>query len=275
MLCNRGAWSLPDDDEEELGRPMKVKLILATGSHAGIEEWLKQGYYMIGRHKECQIRPKSRSVSRRHCLLKHSPKGVGAFDLGSTNGTRVNDRPLKPNQWVSLSDGDQLQCGKVLFKVSVDLSQQVPTSSVVAESSQSGQEPAPSIVQGEAWQEFDIVRFLQAEDEAERLELYGSVSERKNAVGSESNDHTRTTGEISSQSIAATSLNLLEGDEEAKAILEEARRNARGGDNAALQHEFRARRIAAIQAKIEAKRRNADREIEINNQLRRMLRRDA
>ena len=52
---------------------MTVKLILATGSHAGMEETLKPGYYMIGRHEQCQIRPKSRSVSRRHCLLHPAP----------------------------------------------------------------------------------------------------------------------------------------------------------------------------------------------------------
>ena len=54
---------------------MAAQLVLASGSRSGLAAPLFEGYYLIGRHEECQIRPKSRSVSRRHCLL-HNHNGL-------------------------------------------------------------------------------------------------------------------------------------------------------------------------------------------------------
>ncbi len=94
-----------------------ARLVLAVGSRAGREAPLQYGYYMIGRHSECQIRPKSRSVSRRHCLLFQDDTGLQVLDLNSTAGTRVNDLRIRPKTWIALRNGDMLRCGKVVFRV--------------------------------------------------------------------------------------------------------------------------------------------------------------
>lgn len=99
---------------------MIARLVLLTGSQAGIEAPLQQGYYMIGRHKECQIRPKSRSVSRRHCVLHFHDKELLAMDLASTSGSKRNADRFEPKKWIRLEDGDTLKLGKVQFRVCLE-----------------------------------------------------------------------------------------------------------------------------------------------------------
>lgn len=99
---------------------MTARLVLLTGSQAGIEAPLQRGYYMIGRHKECQIRPKSRSVSRRHCVLHFHDDRLLAMDLASTSGSKRNTNRFEPKKWVPLEDGDTLKLGKVQFRVCLE-----------------------------------------------------------------------------------------------------------------------------------------------------------
>ena len=56
-------------------------------------------------------------VSRRHALVRNSDEGVIVIDLGSTNGTRVNDRRLPPERPHLLSNGDSVRFGGLLVKI--------------------------------------------------------------------------------------------------------------------------------------------------------------
>jgi pSer/pThr/pTyr-binding forkhead associated (FHA) protein len=98
---------------------MIVQLVLATGSNAGIAAPIHRGYYMVGRHPACQIRPKTRSVSRRHLLIHHDQAALLVIDLGSTSGTHLNDEKIEPKRWYPISDGDVLRLGKTVFNVSI------------------------------------------------------------------------------------------------------------------------------------------------------------
>ncbi|TWT98313.1 FHA domain-containing protein [Stieleria varia] len=98
---------------------MNVELTLNVGSPGGTIAPLQEGYYMIGRHRECQIRPKSKSVSRRHCLILNNEDGLGILDLESTRGTQVNGKRLHPKTWHRLNHGDLVRCGKVTIEVSI------------------------------------------------------------------------------------------------------------------------------------------------------------
>lgn len=90
-------------------------LVLVSGSKAGLVAPMTAGYYAIGRDAECQIRPKSRSVSRFHCLVLCSEEAVKVMDLDSTSGTVVGDQRLTPKRWVEIRDGQRLRCGKIAF----------------------------------------------------------------------------------------------------------------------------------------------------------------
>ncbi|MEM8666368.1 MAG: FHA domain-containing protein [Planctomycetota bacterium] len=141
---------------------MTARLVLAVGSHAGLEAPLQNGYYMIGRHSECQIRPKSRSVSRRHCLLFAQKGELQVRDLGSASGTKVNDRRMEGNLWFPLRDGDELRCGKVVFQVSM-----TPANVEDGE--------ALGMVTAEPWQSFDVASMLSSADEEEREKRYDQI----------------------------------------------------------------------------------------------------
>lgn len=58
-----------------------------------------------------------RGVSREHALLRYSKEELTVTDLGSSNGTAVNMRPLKANQPQALHNGDELMLGMLTFIV--------------------------------------------------------------------------------------------------------------------------------------------------------------
>ncbi|MCA9137588.1 MAG: FHA domain-containing protein [Planctomycetales bacterium] len=165
---------------------MPVELIITQGSKAGTAAPIHQGYYLVGRHKECQIRPKSRSVSRRHSLLMHNDDGFGILDLKSTRGTFVNGSRLVPHQWRVLSDGDEIRFGKVVFTVSI---KQPAFANVGAtdDSSDDGSSVAtlPTSEAPESWQNLDVAEFLDGEDEDDFGLPYGRADDfEKNKSGS-------------------------------------------------------------------------------------------
>lgn len=54
-------------------------------------------------------------VSRRHARISRTGKGYQIEDLGSTNGTRLGDKPLPPKQPRPLKDGDEIRISSTLL----------------------------------------------------------------------------------------------------------------------------------------------------------------
>src|SRR5206468_12976801 len=76
------------------------------------EEWEIEGVPVgIGRLDDSDITLPHGSVSRHHARIVPSGNGYEVEDLGSTNGTWLNDSPL--NGRVALSDGDSLMVGDI------------------------------------------------------------------------------------------------------------------------------------------------------------------
>jgi pSer/pThr/pTyr-binding forkhead associated (FHA) protein len=97
---------------------MKVSLLVVHGRPRGKSLQFPHGEFVIGRGKECHVRPNSDWVSRQHCLLCVTEDAVHLRDLGSTNGTLVNGRRILVDQ--PLQDGDQLQIGPLVFEVHLE-----------------------------------------------------------------------------------------------------------------------------------------------------------
>jgi eukaryotic-like serine/threonine-protein kinase len=116
----------------------KVKLTVEKGRLRG-EEFVfdAPARWLVGRGEDCSPRLPNdlecRLISRHHCLLEIDPPAVRVFDLGSRNGTFVNGRligrrpkcyepegpaPLPGSECV-LADGDELDIGPIVFRVSV------------------------------------------------------------------------------------------------------------------------------------------------------------
>ncbi|ATB31402.1 FHA domain-containing protein [Melittangium boletus] len=94
---------------------MSFQLTIAEGKEAGKEFVFELDSVLIGRVSECDVVLYDSGISRRHCRVFAEAGAYFAEDLGSSNGSRVNGQPIKPNGKQALVDGDQLTLGPVVF----------------------------------------------------------------------------------------------------------------------------------------------------------------
>lgn len=97
---------------------MLVKLKVLSGASAGKEITVPTKELVIGRGDECHLRPRSDSVSRRHCVITVEDSRVSVRDLGSRNGTVVNGETITKEH--ILEAGDNLRVGRLEFEVCID-----------------------------------------------------------------------------------------------------------------------------------------------------------
>jgi hypothetical protein len=69
---------------------------------------------VLGRDEQCHVSINDSSVSQRHARVYHSDGEWYVEDLGSTNGTYVNDRPL--THPVLLRPGDKVAVGRSVLE---------------------------------------------------------------------------------------------------------------------------------------------------------------
>jgi diguanylate cyclase (GGDEF)-like protein len=79
----------------------------------GARHLLEKEMIILGRGDDCDITVQDFSVSRRHVRFDLDLDGYLVTDLGSTNGTYVNDTPAKDTP---LNDGDYLRVGNCLYR---------------------------------------------------------------------------------------------------------------------------------------------------------------
>lgn len=97
---------------------MKVKLVIATGVHAGREIPIVGPQFIIGRDPQCQLRPSSPAISKKHCAIYLRGGKVFVKDFGSTNGTAVNGQQLAGE--IEIANGASVQAGPLDFRVVID-----------------------------------------------------------------------------------------------------------------------------------------------------------
>lgn len=115
-----------DDDEptptvtpivEHEPRPVRrgeACLVVIYGSDLGRRIPLSQPTFEIGRASRCDLPIDQESVSRQHArITRTSDGGFRILDLGSTNGTYVNDASVSEAR---LADGDQIKIGRSILK---------------------------------------------------------------------------------------------------------------------------------------------------------------
>ena len=94
---------------------MAAILIILSGKHQGKRLTLPEGEAVIGRDEICQIRLATSEVSRQHCRLICAGDHVAVHDLGSRNGTLVNDVAIQGE--TELQVGDILRVGPAAFQL--------------------------------------------------------------------------------------------------------------------------------------------------------------
>lgn len=103
---------------------MEVALKVIEGKQTGTLIPLNREKFLIGREEDCQLRPNSDLVSRHHCVIAVDDFTVRIRDLGSTNGTYVNDQRITTQ--VVLKQGDLVRIGKLAFEMQIRKVQEAP-----------------------------------------------------------------------------------------------------------------------------------------------------
>lgn len=100
-------------------QPMKVSLVVASGVHQGKAIPIVGPQFVIGRDPSCQLRPASQAVSKQHCAVLVRDGKVYVRDMGSTNGTQLNDATLKDEER-EVRPNDLLKVGPLDFTVRIE-----------------------------------------------------------------------------------------------------------------------------------------------------------
>lgn len=98
---------------------MKVSLVvLSAGKASGQAIPIVLPQFVIGRDPQCNLRPASALISKKHCAVRVRQGRVFVQDFESTNGTFLNEKPVKGE--VELKHNDNLKVGPLSFRVSIE-----------------------------------------------------------------------------------------------------------------------------------------------------------
>ena len=106
---NTIAESISTNDEGAF----KPRLIVVSGMMLGLQIELRDEPITIGRASECALSLQHPSVSRHHCEISREGNHYFLEDLGSTNRTYLNGKPIRREE---LHDGDQISVGNNAIK---------------------------------------------------------------------------------------------------------------------------------------------------------------
>ncbi|MFP2933758.1 diguanylate cyclase [Pyxidicoccus sp. 3LG] len=97
-------------------RPVNLDaaLVVIYGLDLGRKFDLTREETLIGRSSKADIQIDQESVSRNHASITNTREGVRVQDLGSTNGTFINDEMVEGVR--ELRNGDLVKIGRTIFK---------------------------------------------------------------------------------------------------------------------------------------------------------------
>jgi pSer/pThr/pTyr-binding forkhead associated (FHA) protein len=91
------------------------QLTVEVGNEVKSRLQLNRELVLVGSAPGCRVRLRDASISRYHCSLVRTPEGVWVIDLLSGSGTCLNGQPIR---WAMVKEGDQLQVGPYVLRVS-------------------------------------------------------------------------------------------------------------------------------------------------------------
>jgi pSer/pThr/pTyr-binding forkhead associated (FHA) protein len=143
---------------------MKVSLIVLTpGKSKGQAVPVNLAQFVIGRDPQCNLRPGSALISKRHCAVLIKGDEVFVRDFDSTNGTFLNDKPLKGE--VAVKHDDVLKVGPLEFRLAIEQTPNLPASKTPTPARSSPKKPTPPAPTKEDFHEDAAALLLGLDDE--------------------------------------------------------------------------------------------------------------
>jgi pSer/pThr/pTyr-binding forkhead associated (FHA) protein len=121
---------------------MKFSLVVTQGTQQGKAIPITKTEFTVGRDAQCNLRPASQHVSKKHCALRIKGERVFVEDFQSTNGTFINDVQVHGER--ELHDGDRLRIGPLDFVVKLEGVQAEKPTHVEKETLVPGAKAAPA-----------------------------------------------------------------------------------------------------------------------------------
>ena len=188
---------------------MQVKLRVLSGSHEGKEIGITSEKFLIGRSESCQLRPKSESVSRKHCVLVMKDNRLLIQDLKSRNGTYVNDKRLPIDKAKVLKAGDQLRIGKLLFEIEIEHGLQAAKKPEVTDMGDAAARTVEAGSHDSRFEEVDVDAWLDEADQIDRVRKLSDPETRQFRLDQAAADDS---GDISSDGSDSTDLSVNDSD---------------------------------------------------------------
>jgi sigma-B regulation protein RsbU (phosphoserine phosphatase) len=97
-----------------------IKLCLVKGPMKGQVFHLKGDTVFIGRSSKNDIQIRDSTISRKQFKIFKIGKKIFVEDLKSTNGTKINGKPIPPGEGFEASPGDMLSAGDTVIRLDAD-----------------------------------------------------------------------------------------------------------------------------------------------------------
>ncbi len=102
--------------ELQKAKEQEACLIIIRGSPQGHRFFLTQSEMTIGRDPSADISVSDEGISRKHAKLTKEESKICITDLGSSNGTFINDKKIPPTDSRVLAKEDMIKLGNTIFK---------------------------------------------------------------------------------------------------------------------------------------------------------------
>jgi pSer/pThr/pTyr-binding forkhead associated (FHA) protein len=147
---------------------MQLQLKIVTGNHAGKLISVNHDKFYVGRGDGCHLRPKSDSISRKHCAFLYKDGRVLLVDLKSRNGTLVNDKLIEPTKAKILKNGDKINIGNLEFIAVIEPGISTVKKDEVTGVKQAAERSAGSNSSDSRYEDCDVTMWLEEADQFER-----------------------------------------------------------------------------------------------------------
>ncbi|HEY8240009.1 MAG TPA: FHA domain-containing protein, partial [Kiritimatiellia bacterium] len=110
MRLSIGGCLLAAEEGSAMG-PVELtpEIVMTSGKNRGLTKEIRVASFMVGSDPGCALVLLDTLISRQHAeIVLKEDKSCWLKDLGSKNGTSVNDTPLREGQERLLKDGDKL-----------------------------------------------------------------------------------------------------------------------------------------------------------------------